>query len=78
MSVCFLWPWLRGDYLMKCDSEMKYSAETGLSENTTISAIIGSIRIIITIYIICTGIYALFQVIAALYMYQYIICFLFR
>ena len=43
----------------------------GLSENTTISAIIGGIRIIIIIYILGTDIYiyALFPVIAALYMY---------
>ena len=40
-----------------------------LSENTTISAIVEGIRIIIIIDIICTGIYALFPVIAALYMY---------
>ena len=41
----------------------------GLSENTIISAIVGGIRIIIIIYIICTDIFALFPVIAALYMY---------
>ena len=41
----------------------------GLNENTTISAIVGGIRIIIIIDIICTDIYALFPVIAVLYMY---------
>ena len=50
-----------------------YQAEhitfVGLSENTIISAIVGGIRIIIIIDIICTDIYALFPVIAALYMY---------
>jgi len=39
------------------------------SENTIISAIVGGIIIIIIIYIICTDIYALFQGIAALYVY---------
>jgi len=40
-------------------------------ENSTISVIVGAIRIIIIIYIICTNIhvYALFPIIAALYMY---------
>ena len=42
---------------------------TGLSENTIISVIVGGIRIIIIIDIICTDIYTLFPVIAALYMY---------
>ena len=37
------------------------------SENTIISVIVGGIRIIIIIDIICTDIYALFPVIAALY-----------
>ena len=40
-----------------------------LSKNTIISAIVGGIIITIIIYIICTDIYALFQVIAASYMY---------
>ena len=40
-----------------------------LSENTIISVIVGGIIIIIIIDIICTDIYALFPVIAALYMY---------
>ena len=52
----------------KRTNKQKYS-HFGLSENTIISAIVGGIRIIIIIDIICTDIYALFPVIAALYMY---------
>ena len=68
-------------HLIKVFLQPKLVMLFGLSENTTISAIVGGIRIIIITYILCTNIYALFPIynIAALYMYNiYIICFLFR
>ena len=59
------------DYLMlfQHTHTHTYTNTLGLNENTNISSIVGGIRIIIIIYIICTDIYALFPVIAALYMY---------
>ena len=62
-------------YTANIEFQLKWRQRTsdlcyfGLSENTIISAIFGVIRIIIIIDIICTDIYALFPVIAALYMY---------
>ena len=55
-------------HLIKVFLQAKLVVLFGLSENTTISAIVRSVRIVIIIYIICTDIYALFAVIFALYM----------